>query len=194
VKHRLTSSDDWVRTSRVYFHKGTTSGAVCAEPSVDVSLRKEEDIATLLGKQFASWNDWKEEALVLSAAGASQQHAVGVRTAVKVSKKLPFLKLGNEEENVVVNVEGKLSQIEVDGHESSSKESRSWLRKLVTEPFLSEDESVGLSPTIHKINILHHSIISLGDGVEQKIKELQVGIGIRLNDLELQVGSFPRSE
>jgi hypothetical protein len=91
LKHALTEEASWVHASRIYYHKGAASRAVYAEPFVDVAEWKEEDIAALLGKQFSSWIDWREEALVLQASGASQKAVTKVRTAVKMSKRLPRL-------------------------------------------------------------------------------------------------------
>jgi hypothetical protein len=86
IKHWLADKPEWIHASRIYFHKGATSGAVYAELFVDVSAWTEDEVATLLGRQFTSWSDWKQEAIVIQASGASRKAGDVVRTAVKLSK------------------------------------------------------------------------------------------------------------
>lgn len=167
VKHRLTNGDDWVQSSCIYFHKGTTSGAVYAEPSIDVSCWKEIEIADLLGKQFSTWNDWKEEALVLTAAGASHQQAAGVRTAVKVSKKLPILKLETEESGSTLGMGMEFGQKELEDQEGTTKKGlMSDLGELIRAPSIGVDDMGVPSDVLHRLNLLRQSLLSLGESAE----------------------------
>jgi hypothetical protein len=160
-----------------------------AKPFVDVGSWREEDIAVMLGTRFASWIDWKEEALVLQAPGASQRAVTTVRTAVKMSKRLPRLFDDDEDET-----SSKHDETEQAGDaKSSATQPAVWLSLLKKGSKLPADEQFGPS-IVSKVNLLQDSLISLEEGTTRQLKALQVGLGIRLNQLELQMGSYPSDE
>jgi hypothetical protein len=191
VKHAMTEDvDNWVSSSRVYFHKGSSSGAAYAEPFVDVSQWLDTEIASLLGRQFSNWNVWKEEAMVIQASGASLPVIATVRKAVKMSKQLPRLEEVKVGKPLLATAAGVTESSPADDVDNINTP---WLKRLQGEEKLPLDEVVGPS-SISRINLIHDSLVAFGEQTSNKIKTLQVGLGIRLNELELQVGTCPPSE
>jgi hypothetical protein len=187
VKHWMTDTSEWVHSSRIYYHKGSTSGAVYAEPFVDVSAWKEDEVASVLGRQFSAWSHWKEEAIVMQSSGASRGAVAMVRTAVKLSKHLPRLDYANGPSESDMMLDGPA---ELTKEESTSNYHADWLNTLRQTSRLSAEELFG-PVTIERINFIQDSLATFGDLTSAKLKALQVGWGIRLSDLEFQVGTRP---
>jgi hypothetical protein len=188
AKHRLTDSNDWVTAKRLYLHKGPSSGAAYAEPFLDVSDWKEEEVASILGRALGSWEEWREEALILQASSASGTNAAVIKTAVKESKKLPRLRLPIEEEDAP---DAYLYRDFKAGSTSLKKEGA--MEGLLQVKALSEVETFG-AEVIGRINLLRDSVLSLRENTSDKLKELQVGFGIRLTGLESQMGISTSSD
>jgi hypothetical protein len=156
---------------------------------MDVSAWQEEDIATLLGHQFPNWSAWKDEALVIQASGVSQRAMATVRTAVKMSKKLPRLEIySNLAEPSSMNKDGHPGEME-----DKADVYPSGLKRVKNEPMLPVEEMFG-STIIQRINLLQDTLVSIGESTGNKVRALQVGLGIRLNKLELQVGTRSSSD
>lgn len=86
VKHPLVTSEDALNAKRIYLHKGAGKNAAYAEPWVDASSLTTSDLVMLLGKKYASWEEWKADAVIIQAAAASKQEVERVQTAVKATR------------------------------------------------------------------------------------------------------------
>jgi hypothetical protein len=189
TKHPMTEEAAWIHAVRLYFHKGANSGAVYASPFVDVGSWKSDDIGKMLSKVYTSWQAWSDDVVVIQAAKGSEQDADKIRTAVKVSKTLPRLKSGTEEGGVKVlfQWESKEDQGKVEGSEGDL------VQALSNEPAMGIWDSFG-PETIKRMNLLQSTLIDLGNATNNKLKELQVGFGVRLMGLETQIGSGGSSD
>jgi hypothetical protein len=182
VKHWMTDTTSWVNAKRLYLHKGASSGAAYAEPFVDVSDWKEEEVASILGRSFGGWDEWREEALVLQASRASTLNAAVIKTAIKKSKKLPRLKVPMEEGDDPDSVLYSEPKEDANLLDTADK-----LEELLQVKSIAEGETFGPG-IIERINLLRTSLLVLGDSTSDKLKELQVGFGIRVQGLEAQIG------
>lgn len=156
-----------------------------AEPFLEVTSWSEDDIVALLGKQYSSLSEWREEVLVLQAAENSNQDAAMIRTAVKAVKTLPRLQEGDSKVNFGFQL--RLEPVEVEGGPKSQREGDAVLQ-LENTPALESWEIFG-SSTIGKINLLQTSLVDLSKSMRLRINELQVGLMVRIKGLEDQIGT-----
>jgi hypothetical protein len=193
VKHALSEDAVWVHAVRLYFHKGSNSGAVYAAPFVDVKDWTEEAIGTLLSKSFGSWQQWSDEVVVIQAAKDSKQDAENIRTAVKLAKTLPRLKANATDQGLKLSFQEDTFLANSTGDTVLEETDLGQVQKLKKEPELVTWEAFG-PDTIGRINLLQETVIGLGDATSSKLRELQVGLAVRLTSLETQLGACSESE
>jgi hypothetical protein len=197
LKHPMMSDDQILHSARVYFHKGAGKEAVHAEPFLEVGVMNPGDLASLLAKVVVSWEAWREEVMLWKTAASSKQDITLIRTAVKATKTIPRLAergLGKRQWREVgldLDFEGKLNLL------------GSALEELITAGRLSvplkednggEDEEVGeidrdKFELFERINLLQKAVVELSEVSDGSLKELQLGLGVRLAAIEAIIGS-----
>jgi hypothetical protein len=196
-KHVFTSDSRLPAPARIYYHKGTSSNVAFAHPFVDAKHLSVDTIASVLGKVYGTWEEWRDDALVLEAAVESKQGAAAIRTAVKAARQLPRLDSGEEAKGA--------SQVDWDMDIGKrlkllafSVESLMELDKLValkeddlptSSEFLSEYNSIR-----ERINLLHQALIEMSQVTTSSMRELHLGLALRIAGVEAMLGAFSSQE
>jgi hypothetical protein len=207
TKHHLFTSSAKLNSARVYFHKGTGKNAAYAEPFIEVGGLDVFEISALLSKVFVSWEEWRDEAMVLKAAVASKQDASVIRTVVKATKTVPRLRLA---ESKLDSLESKDFGMELD---QRLKLLGSAIEELLQESMMevgegpdgdeggkevfgddSQDAQGKGRYVLGRINLLQRALVELNEKATSSLKELQLGLGVRLSGLESIIGSFSSVE
>jgi hypothetical protein len=191
----LVTSASALTSVRVYLHKGVGKNVAYAEPWVDASLLSTPELAKLLGRKYSSWEEWRADAAVLQAAATSHQELERVRTAVKTTKKVPRLLPGagkelfgpNMEEAETRDLETRLKSLGADMDELLNSKELKWEGK--EEEDMSEQGRL-VKGLVEKMKLVQKALVSLGSTSTEGLKELQVGVAVRLASLEGMLGSF----
>jgi hypothetical protein len=73
VKHPLLEDRKTFQSTRLYYHNGTKSQGIYAEPFVDIQGLSVSEVTSLLARAFASWDEWRKEAIILQEAGLARR-------------------------------------------------------------------------------------------------------------------------
>jgi hypothetical protein len=194
MKHPLVTSEDALYTKRIYLHKGAGKNAAYADPWVDASSLTTSDLAMLLGKRYASWEEWKADAVVFQAAAASKQEVEKVQTAVKATRIVK--RSGSAGKNLFGTDEGQWKEQDL---EAKLKQLGIGIQRLVTSGALDwveksegemTEEELRLKTVGGKMRLLEEAVVGLNDAVTEGLQELQLGVAVRLAGMESVLGAF----
>mmetsp|Transcript_8494 Transcript_8494/g.16014 ORF Transcript_8494/g.16014 Transcript_8494/m.16014 type:complete len:331 (+) Transcript_8494:148-1140(+) len=193
LKHPSVTADDALNSMRIYLHKGAGKNVAYAAPWVDAASLSSSDLATLLGKVYKSWEEWNADAMIFQTAPASKQDVARIQTAVKATKTIPrFEGSGKnlfdtaEESEVSLDFEAKLKILEA-GIKDLLK------FNLVIEPFKEDeelsDQELKMMEIVEKVGLLERALAMLSDVSTRSMRDLHLGLAVRLAGLETILGS-----
>jgi hypothetical protein len=194
VKHPLVTSDEALKSSRIYLHKGAGKRVAYAEPWVDAALLSTSDLTMLLGKKYGTWDEWKAEAVIFQAAATSKREVGKVQTAVKATR---LIKRGSSDgTNLFGTEEGKMEGQDLDtklkllGIEVEKLVKLEWLGWENNSDQELTEEELRLKSIGSKAKLLEQAVVGLNEVVAEGIQELRLGVAVRMAGLETILGSF----
>lgn len=196
-KHPLVSDPATLQSTRLYFHKGKKSRAVFAEPYLDLKVVGEENLVSLMATVYKSWDEWKEAVLVWKAAQETNQSSSVVRAAVTTAKKLPKLGRGGSledlDEGICLKWQETLSE-RMDTLVGVMEKLD--LMDLEMVGSTDEEEEVPENPQSIRnwVRLLRDAIVELNEVSVEGLKELHLGLGVRLMGLEEALGKMSATE
>jgi hypothetical protein len=186
-KVSAVTDDAAFRASQLHFHKGSRSNAAYASPYLEVSSMTPGELSSLIGSSFASWEAWREEVGIRTAAVASRQDVSVVRTAVKTSKIIPKLS------TFVGMLSGPASELGMD-LEERLKLMGTALEDLEKGGDLTKTQPEALEDLLERANLLQAALLEVNEAATNGMKELQVGLAVRLSEVETVLGTFSEQE
>jgi hypothetical protein len=193
-KHPVVSDSEGRMTSRLYYHKGTGKNVALAEPWVDADVLTSSELTTLLGRRFDTVEAWKEEALVRQSAASLSHSVERVRTAPKSTKVIPRLEGAGRvlfdaggEEKVTRDLETKLKSLGADINELIGARMMEW--DVKTEDVVDEQVLV-VRELVERIRLMQNALVTLSEVSVGGLRELQLGLVVRLASLEGMMGSL----
>lgn len=186
-KVSAVTDDAAFRSTRLYFHKGTRSNTAYVSPYLEVSGMTPSELSFLIGSSFASWEAWREEVGIRTAAFTSRQDVSVVRTAVKTSKKIPKLS------NLVGMISGPASELGMD-LEERLKLLGTALEDLEKGGDLSKTQPEAWEDLLERSNLLRAALLEVNEAATNGMKELQVGLAVRMAEVETALGTFSEQE
>jgi hypothetical protein len=181
AKHPLLLDDATLASSRVYFHKGSTVQAVYAEPFVEVGGLSTGEVTQLLSKVVVSWEAWREEALLITAARRASCDEALLRTAVKATKTLPRWGRSQGDDTLddwKEDVKGQAAKIE------------QMIESLKEVEWAEDSDTKGnLDKLWKRMLFLQNAVKELGESSRNNFRDFQLGFGIRIAEIEAIIGS-----
>jgi hypothetical protein len=193
-KHPLVSTSPESISARLYFHKGAGRSVAIAEPWVDAALLSTDEVTLLLGKRFRSWEAWKEEATVYQSAVLSKQDVTVIQTAVKAMKVVPQPSVAGRslfgpkrDEGGLWDLDAKLKALGSVIDELVGSKMLDWEVKTDEEV---DEQALVVRELVERVRLVQEALVTLSDVSVGGLKELQLGVVVRLATLEGILGSF----
>jgi hypothetical protein len=198
LKHPGVTSKEALPTARVYFHKGAGKGVAIAEPWVDAASLSSDELMKLLSKKYPSWKEWKEEAMIYQSAEATRQGLDYVRTTVKATKDMPkpsemgrVLFKDEEDEDNMLSLESKLATLNSSIKELLQAKMMDWELKPEEEM---DEQALVVREVVERLRLIQDAVVSLSEVSMGNLRELQLGLVVRLASLDSILGTFDSLE
>jgi hypothetical protein len=186
-------------SSRVFFHKGAGRAVAIAEPWVDTRSLSTQEITALLARKFTSWEAWQEEATVYQSAAASDQDVSLIQTAVKATKEVPrqtregkrLFSTKKEEGAALQDLETKLRLLGSVVDELMRSKMLDWEVRTDEEM---DEQTLVVRELVERVRLVQEALVTLSDVSVGGLRELQLGVVVRLTALEGILGSLSNCE